>query len=882
MAQTPNLKLNLFNGNDKPNYELFNDNNMKIDEVLNNAKTHNHDGVNSSNIKATSVTFNSGDTTLSSNNLEDAVKEVFTEADNKITWITNAIGKTSNNQSNPDIKADEIKADFDTAREKYLENVKNYTLFNMNGYFVNSTSSINDIAEAISNTTFKEATATKDDMLVTSHGITKSGIIEYGTIEPIDYLMVKPDTYKDQTISKGMYKQLFLPAFPEENPALFIRKGCSILGVNGILSEHGSNGWDVGDNILKTKLDIINTNSVYSKQLGAGAGIYSSLSHKMTLKKDNATYIDVQHFRLVNGKIECYTPDMKEYYTVSFADLDLDITRSGSVQKNYITSKRMFKVFEQYGCLYAAIAYEKRVYIVELLSRKIAYKYPASNSSNLNMIISEILIPNKYSGQVYNICFIGEDGYITCKPIYNSSGTEIEKWNGYKMHGFNFVYTKESTGTVTLTPKVTKTEEQSSSYPTTVVKARNMFLDVNNPVVGNVTNNIVLGVGDKISVLNYLSRNSTIELVYSIPFGGSAATIQLFDDNDSLVEQIQTSSTATTVKTITIGNSADLTISCTSGKINIKGIKVAEEGYSDTRNKLFSNDWGFLGGRSILNTVEITGTEDEVYLLWGGHEKKLEEGKCDAIYSVTKFNALSDIDSPSFFDLGEKLIVEDMYIGKDTGFNETTKTNKCLGFMSEYDNYIYGTFPDMRYIHSTVSATGTRYHKYNRRLIKLNIGKYNHRAKATLTESTKAFEYRLVRPMFINHLGQVIGLEQSCALERFTYFVKLNNKLQGSQCYEEWSEDEYRTAEEEFKILDDGNAVNKIRMLESVVRLYGTDGNVSNTKLIGITLTASTESAKSTQASMSSDYKDTSAIYTAEHGLLSIYNPVYKINSLNY
>lgn len=867
MAQTPNLKLNLFNGSDKPNYELFNDNNEKIDTILNNAKTHNHDGINSSKIKATSVVFNSGDTTLQANNLEDAVKEVFTEADNKITWITNAIGKTSSGVSNPDIRVDEIKADFDAARDKYLDNVKRYTLFNLNGYSVASNSSINDIAEAISNTTFKNATATKDDMLTTAHGVTKNGIVEYGTIEPIDYLMIKPNTYSEQKISKGMYKQLYLVPFTVDNPALHIKKGCNILGIQGMLSDHGSNGWDVEDDISKSKLTTLNTNGAYFSKKGDGYGAYSSLKNPVSISNGNGGYITVQHFKYTDNGIACYTPDLKQYVTISITAIDPDFASSGSLQKNYITTKRMFKVFKQKDSLYAAIALTKKVYIVELFSKKIMYKYPASDSI-LDLTVSEIMIPKEYDVDTYNICFIGEEGFISCQPVYDASGTAIKKWKGYKKHGLDFKYTKESTGAVSLYPKESTVSEQSSSYPTEVVKANMIVED------GTVT----LNAGDELTVSRYLSKYSTIELVYSVPMGGTASTIQLLNDDDSIIDQIQTSSSATTVKTINIGASGGLTIKCTAGKIKITGIKVAEAGYADTRNKLFSQDWGYIGGRAILNTVEVNNSINEAYVLFGGHEKTLDEGKCNAIYSVAKFSATNPIAETSFFDLGPKTIIQDMFAGKDPNAIETLKIHRCLCFMSEYDNYIFGTFPDTRHMYSEVSATGTRYFKFNRRLIKLNFSKSGYRAIATMTESTRAFVHKQFKPMFINHLGQVIGLEQSCTLEKFTYFTKLNSNLVSVDAFEDWSEVEWRTASEEFKILDDGNALNKIKMVENVTRLYDTNGNMSNTKIIGTVLTAPKDDVRSTQASMVYNYSDNPISYTTEQGLLSLYNPIYKIN----
>lgn len=867
MAQTTNLKLNLFNGSDNPNYELFNANNEIIDNILNNAKTHNHDGVNSSKINATSVVFDSGDTTLQSKNLEDAVKEVFTEADNKITWITNAIGKTSSQVSNPDVRVDEIKADFENARTKYLDNVKNYTLFNINGYPVSSTSSIKDLTEAINNTTFKDATATKDDMLTTATGITKNGITETGTIKPIDYLMVKPDTYSPQKISKGMYKQLYLVPFPIENPAMHIKKGCNILGVNGLLTSHGSGGWDIGESIDKSKLTVSNTNAAFFKKKTSGTASYSSIPDSTSIPNGSGGYIAAQHFRLVDNGIECYSSDLKQYVTINFTAVDSSFFNSGYIQKNYITGKKMFKVFKQSGALYAAIAFTKRIFIVELVTKKIMYKYPASTDSNLDIAISEILVPNDYSGKTYNICFMGENGYINCKPVYNTGGTAIEKWHGTKRTSLDLRYASSTNGTISVYPKETTVEEQTSTFPTKVVKTNMLIED------GTIT----LNAGDGFNVVNYIPRNTSVELIYNIPMGGSTSTIQIMNDDDGVIETITVSSSATTIKSINVGSSTQMGVYCTSGKVKITGIKMAEVGYADTRNKLFSTDWGYLGGRAVMNSVNLTVPEDDTaYVLIGGHEKKLDEGKSAAIFGVVKFDALANIDE--YLYLGEKLVVDDMFVGKDNTFIETAKIHKCLSFMSEYDNYIFGTFPDTRFINSTVSSTGTRYYKFNRRLIKLDIVKSGIRAKATLTESTKAFEYKLFRPMFINHLGQVIGLEQSCTLEKFAYFTKLNSNLISSDAFEDWSEVEWRTAEEEFKILDDGNAINKIKMLDSVVRLYNPDGSMSNTKLVGTVLTGPQDNVRSSQASMISDYSDTGLTYTTEQGLLSLYNSIYTIN----
>ena len=74
--KTQNYKLNLFDRGEKPDNELFNENNRIIDNALYEAYTHTHDGINSAKIKATDVKFSNYDTSLTATNIEDAVKEV--------------------------------------------------------------------------------------------------------------------------------------------------------------------------------------------------------------------------------------------------------------------------------------------------------------------------------------------------------------------------------------------------------------------------------------------------------------------------------------------------------------------------------------------------------------------------------------------------------------------------------------------------------------------------------------------------------------------------------------------------------------------------------------------------------------------------------------
>lgn len=862
MAQTPNLKLNLFNGSDKPNFELFNDNNRKIDDILNNAKSHNHDGINSSKINASSVVFASGDTTLKANNLEDAVKEVFTEADSKIQWITDTIGLTSNGVSNPDIKVDELKDDFDRAKASYISNAKNYTLFNLNGATVNDNSSIKDITESINSTTFKDATATKDDILSEATAITKYGISETGTMISTDYLSIEPNTYSNRTVPKGMYKQLYLVPFSEPNPALAIKKGCNIMGVEGQLTEHGSGGWDIGDSIDKNKLTSFNSDATYIKWLGSGTGIFDSIKEPITITKNSRQY-EVQHFRLKDGIIDCFDSNLKTYFSITLSRIDGTIDQAGEVRKNHITNKHAFRVFRQEGYLYAAISYKYRVYIFDLLSETMMYKYPMSGSAELPML-DEIGVPINCLEPRYNVCFFGKNACLAVKPIYSSVENAVTAWNGYFNKAFFSSAGSVSEGgingrSINYYPKLTSTDEQTSTFPTNV---RTCKMTVS-------SNEVTLTAGDRVSIVGTKGINA-LNVTYAIPYGSSTATFEFWNDDDSTIERVQTSSTATTLKTVRLSNSNELSIYCVSGTIKITSIK--EEGSLDTTNMLFSSKWGHMGSSTLLGSVYINGRNDEVFILYGGHEKNLDEGKCDASFKLVRFSGIVNITSSMY--PSKTLRVEDMFVGADVRLD--TNKHWCLSHFNQHEGYVYGTFPDMRLINSTVTATGTRYHKYNRRLIKLNFGFSGYSGTISLAESSRSFGYRMFRTMYIDYKGNVMGLEQTNTLERFAYYCQLDSNLRSSKHYMDWSEDYYRTPEEDFNILDDGTALNRIRMLEGVTRLYNTDGVLSDTKIVGTLLSGTNDDVRSSQASMSSNITQS---YGYQHGFLSIYNNAYRINA---
>lgn len=869
MAKTPNLKLNLFNGNDRPNHELFNQNNEIIDDILVNAKTHNHDGVNSAKIKATNVVFDKGNTTLKAENLEDAVKEVFQEADSKINWITDTIGRTSSGQSNPDIKVNEIQTDFNEGREIYLNNMKQSTIFNVEGGLPDSNASINEIADAINNTIFKDATATRDDMLSEAYAITRHGMAEYGTINPIDYASIVPSNKNDVTVSKGMYKELFLQPFPVSNPAMHIRKGCNILGIDGLLNEHGSNGWDIEEEIPKDKLEDINKNGgIYYKSKVSGSSAHVSISEPYTLQISSNKYLKAQHFSLIGSTLYCYSPDFKQHTTINLSSISSFKTSNGLIQENYMTGKRMLKIFreENFGTtsLFAAIAYSNKLYIIDLINKSIKYKYPSSGY--LNMEISEIAIETYRNHINDNVTFIGKDGYVSCIPVYSDATSELMKYKGYKGHSLGYRYANiDKYAYVELLPKETKSSaEVNDAYTITT----NMECN---------DDEIILTTGDAIKIRNLLNNHTAFELTYSLPLGSGTTTITVTDKTGTVCERIQTSSTALTTKTISCSDPSEVTITCTQGKVKIKGVNIPEVG-NGTVNKLFSTDWGFLGCGRIYGEVKCKHSNSSIpysYLLIGGHEKNLQEGQCKAIFSVLCFGGVSESSKTASLFLGKKLVVDEMYAGEEYGYLDTALIHRPLSFMSEYDNYIYGTYPDLRFEHSTVSAAGYRYHKFKRKLIKLDFSvSTDYTAPLpVLTQENSCFTYKLFRPTFINYKGELIGLEQSCTLEKFTYVTKLNKDLISKNCFEAWSEVEWRTAEEEFRILDDGTTMNTIQFPKNVIRAYDTNGKISNTKLFGDRLKGQKESNRKTEVTMEARNDN----LLVSNGLFAIYNPAYKI-----
>ena len=869
MSTTPNLKLNLFNGNDRPNHELFNENNQIIDNILVKASTHDHDGVNSAKIKATNVVFNSTDTTLSANNLEDAVKEVFQEADSKIQWITDTIGTTSSGVSNPDAKVDEILSDFQSAKQTYLENMKKATIFKVQGTLPSSNASIKEINDAINNTTYKDATGTSDDIVAGYTAIDKYGVPVTGTINDQTQTIIMPNSSKDVVFKKGAYQTFSLMGFGTENPEVHIRKGCNILGVQGLLSEHGSNGWDIGEYIHNSKLTQIHKDSCYLKELlhsnyignSTARSSFVSVKYPITITVGNKSII-AQHFKVTaKGELIAYTSNFRDYVIKSINDLAT--STYGTLSRNPYTNQNGIQIVQHPHASYIISLNNGYIVIVNLSTFNTVYSQRILDGSLFGMVVnkdnktnlSKVVIYGKYNGNYYSTVIKStntEDTNATWSSITYVLGPDIY----YSLVDTNGRHSVE------VIPKYTSSTKNSNKLYTTNCKLDGQRLFLN--------------AGDKIKINRLIKPFELFEIEASIPIGGASSKIRVsFNDSNGGTFSEDTTISSTSSATVSYISEVDdniITIECISGQVKLHGIHTSTYDGLDVINKLFSKEWGFMGHNLVpMGQLKIDGTYD-MALVWSGSHTDIDEATSTAMIGISQIDLTKDL-LEKIPKIRRCLSISDMYLGS---YQTVDINHSCLSFMSEYDGYLFGTFPNKQV--SSVAVTGTRYYKFNRKLVKIGLS-VNDANDLAINKEKESYglHYRLFKPMFINHLGEVIGLERGATLNKFTYLTKLNSNLSGGLIDVNWSEDFYRTAEEEMKILDDGTCLNTLRMFTGVIRCYNEDNTLSNTKLLGNVYKSSSEYYDDTTADMGASIDLNKSYY---NGFVSIFNPVYKINDI--
>jgi hypothetical protein len=103
--------------------------------------------------------------------------------------------------------------------------------------------------------------------------------------------------------------------------------------------------------------------------------------------------------------------------------------------------------------------------------------------------------------------------------------------------------------------------------------------------------------------------------------------------------------------------------------------------------------------------------------------------------------------------------------------------------------------------------------------------------------------------------------------------TKLNSELESKNCFEDWSECEWRTPQEEFRIIDDCDPLNRLQFPRNTMRMFDTEGEISDIKLYGTLVSGQKETVTSTEASMDAEIENLSV----SSGLFAIWNPVYKI-----
>lgn len=839
--KTPNIGLTLFERGDRPDNELFNENNLLIDTALHEASTHTHNGINSAKIQATDVKFSNYDTGLSATNIEDAVKEVFHVANRKIDWIVNSIGKTTDGFNNPDRRVNEIEDDFSKARTKVINSLNNAPLFSTNK--LDSTSSIDDVTEAINNLKFKDATATKEDFISTSKMYTKYGVAEQGAMPSNGETTVYPTGYMDVVIPKGGYTSLILKGFGVEDPAAYIKKGKTIFGVTGRLESDNPTGWNVGDSIAKEKLTTTNTNTCFIKKMSdTKAGFYSSY------QAINIFNREWKHFKVdvVSGKLnftfysEDFTGQISQ--TVSNTSGIEEIYSNPYTNESSIMHRRGYLIYND------SFWGERRPEYFFILCRKnskdciLAIWYDSLNSTF--ECFGEITIASKYVIQ----------GFVYDKNEYNDFN------NNFMAFGYN----KETDRDVDLKLFV---EDNYNSSDSTF-----------KPTLANTTP-IDRGVGD-----NYIKKSTDDYLLFD---GGTLTADGIQFNKDEFVEikgftkyyqnvyfeffnnfssssQVKvtlytktgnTSYTYDTTKSggaeywsINIWNAiTSMKVECTQGSIIVGGISETD---ATSDNMLFTEEWGFMG-------------EDVM---------RLPIGRNKFIYAYP--NTASNYSYKCYTNLvynNKVTHVADLYVGRDIKLNDY---NFNTFRMRANGGYIYSTYYDTR--NYTEGNYIGRVYTNVRKIFRYDINSSND--LTVVSNGSSVSNFKPFVPMYISSTGKVVGIERSLTPQKYAYLCSMDiSTCITSNVMGEWSETEKRTHIEELRVSDDGNTRNALRMFTGVTECYRGQQVVPNMLLGNIIYSKTSNSSKT--YSIIEGIREINSDYNVQHGFLSLYNKMFNINS---
>ncbi|WP_302569753.1 hypothetical protein [uncultured Clostridium sp.] len=840
--KTQNYKLNLFDRGEKPDNELFNENNRIIDNALYEAYTHTHDGINSAKIKATDVKFSNYDTSLTATNIEDAVKEVFSVANRKIDWIVNSIGRTTDGFNNPDRRVNEIEDDFSRGRQAYIDNLRNAPLFSSTTK-IDANSSIEDLTKAVNTTYFKDATADASDIVSGSSFYTKYGVCQNGTMTSNGEVDVYPTGYSDTVIRKGGYVKLNLKGFGVDDPAAYIKKGKTIFGVTGRFESDNPTGWNVGDSIAKDKLTTTNTDTCFIKTMGDNkVGFYSSYNAINVFNRE------WKHFKveIVNTKLK-FTFYSEDFTGEVSATVD-NVSGIEEIYSNPVTNESAIMHRSSYLSYNGSFWGTRRPEFFFVICRKngkdcvVAIWY--DNLTSKMQYFGEINVASKYVIQ----------GFVYDKDSYNDFN------NIFQAYGYN----KETRRDIDLTIQVRDNYNHSTEEfnPTLAknepiergVQDNYMKKSISSYVSFNggtlVEDGILLNQGESINVYDLMKYYTNADFEIFNNTSGSKSTVQVVFEyktgSDTYTYETPTHTGATYWDLSIWKQLSCMRLTCTQGSIILGGISDID---ASNDNVLFSEEWGFVG-REVIRVP--LGRNKFVYAY----------PTIDSNYSYKTYTDLVYND--------KKTHVADLYIGRDIKLNDY---NFNTFRMSANNGYIYSTSYDTR--NYTEGSSVGRIYINTKKAIQIGISD----DELIIKTNYKAInEYKPFVPMYISSVGKVVGIERRLTPQKYAYICSMDMATgTTSNVVIDWSETIKRTHTEDLRISNDGNTRNALRMLTGVTECYRGQQLVPS-MLLGNIIYSKVSNANKTY-SIFAGIRSVDEQYNMQHGYLSLYNKMHFINS---
>lgn len=842
MSKTTNLGLTLFDRGDKPSHEIFNENNKIIDTALLEASTHTHNGINSAKIKATDVQFSNYDTGLKADNIEDAIKEVFPVANSKIDWIVDSIGRTYDGFNNPDRRVDEIEEDFKRGRATYINNMKQATLFSTN-VNIDESSSIEDIAKAINNTVFKEATATKEDIVAGSSFYTKYGVCQEGAMASNGETTVYPKGYEDTIIKKGGYTNLILKGFGVDDPGAYIKKGKTIFGVTGRFESDNPTGWNVGDSISKQKLTTTNENKCFIQKMQSNkAAFYSSYTTIPVFSRE------WKHFKVevVSGKLQFtfYSEDFSGQVTGTVNNL----SNVEEIYSNPVTNESVI-MHRPSSYSYNSVTWGKRkLELFFLLCKK------NGKDSLIVVYYDNLLSSFEYLGEINIESKYCIQGFVYDKDKYSDTLNKFlaygyNKETGKDVDLYIQIQDNYNSQTELFAPTLVQTTvTERGVQDNYIMKTEDNYLSFNGGTL--VQDGIKLNKGEYIDIKGFAKHFTNIYFEFFNNNVGTASDIK-FTLFSKYLTDTYTYSTPTnggaSYWTLTISKEpVTLRVECTNGSVIVGGISDTD---ATSQNLLFSEEWGF-AGEDV--TRLFLGRNKVVYAYANTNSNYSYKCYTDLVYGLTKIH------------------VPDVYIGRDYKLNDY---NFNLYRMSAYNNYIYSTYYDTR--NFTEGNHVGRVYMNTKKMIQIDIDSNNNLILKNTYRTTN--EYKPFVPMYISSIGKVVGYEKSLTPQKYSYLCTMDmNTGTISNVMAEWSETIKRTHIEDLTISNDGTTRNALRMLTGVTECYRGQYLVPH-MLVGNVIYNKT--ANDTKTNALYDMRTINSNYNIESGFLSLYHKMHQINS---